>query len=118
MEPSWVEAVKDWPWAESQMHLQQFLGFGKFYQKFISGYSTVLAPLHHLTALLHPFSWTPDAEQAFARLKMLFMTAQILTLPDPAPSYLITSAQQKYLNKSMLLVNKNSRLLYGQTTET
>ncbi|KAK3542450.1 hypothetical protein QTP86_025887, partial [Hemibagrus guttatus] len=40
--------------------------------------------LPRLTSTLHSFSWTPDAKQAFARLKRLFTTAPILTLPDPS----------------------------------
>ncbi|KAK3528557.1 hypothetical protein QTP70_002806 [Hemibagrus guttatus] len=66
MDPSWVEAVRDWPQPVSRKQLPRFLGFANFYRKFIRGNSTVAAPLHQLTSSLHPFSWTPDAEQAFA----------------------------------------------------
>lgn len=35
------------------------------------------------------FEWSPQAEQAFARLKVLFISAPILILPDPTKQLIV-----------------------------
>lgn len=42
-----------------------------------------------LTSTLHPFTWTQEAEAAFARLKGLFTTVPILCQPDPAWQFVV-----------------------------
>lgn len=53
-----VAAVKDWPLPNTRKQLQRFLGFAKFYQRFIRNYSRLAAPLTHLTPKL-TFVWSP-----------------------------------------------------------
>lgn len=61
--------------------LQRFLWFANFYRRFISGFSSVAAPLTAWTGQKgRSPSWNPDA---FERLKEAFCTAPILCLPDP-----------------------------------
>lgn len=81
--------MRDWPRPETWKQLQQFLGFANFYQKSIQTYNTVTTPLHQLTSTLHAFVWSPDAEQVFTKLKDLFTSAPILTLPDPTWQFVV-----------------------------
>lgn len=69
----------EWPTPTSRKQLQRFLGFTKFYRRIIRDYSQVAAPLTRLTSTAQPFAWTKEAEDAFARLKVLFTTAPVLT---------------------------------------
>lgn len=42
-----------------------------------------------LTSTLRLFTWTQEAQAAFARLKVLFTTVPILSHPDPALSFTV-----------------------------
>ena len=83
MDPGKVKAVVEWPVPLDRKQLQRFLGFANFYRKFIRSYSSVAAPLHALTSSKVKFSWTPEAYQAFERLRYVspqppFLPCQIL----------------------------------------
>jgi hypothetical protein len=41
--------IRDWPTPAMVKQVQSFLGFGNFYQKFISHYSDLAQPLNYLT---------------------------------------------------------------------
>ena len=69
--------------------LRRFLGFANFYRLFIQGFSRVVAPLTALTSTLRPFSWTPEAEDAFSALKSLFTSAPVLILPQPSRQFIV-----------------------------
>lgn len=70
-DPAKLKAVVEWPKPEGRKQLQRFLAFTNFYWRFIKDYSKVAAPLTSLTSLAKPFTWPPEAEQAFTRLKTL-----------------------------------------------
>ena len=84
-----VKAVADWPTPTSRKQLQRFLGFADFYRRFIWNYSRVATPLTQLTSVKVPFVWSPVAEAAFARLKVLFSSAPVLVHPDPALQFIV-----------------------------
>ena len=82
-DPKKVRAVEEWQRPTDRTQLRRFLGFANFYRHFILGFSRVAAPLSALTSTSNLFSWTPEAEDAFAALKCLFTTAPVLIFPDP-----------------------------------
>ena len=89
VDPSKVKAVIEWPRPTTRRELQGFLGFSNFYRKFVRNYSTVAAPLTALTSSKMPFSWNPQAEAAFSKLKHCFTTAPVLTVPDPSLQFVV-----------------------------
>ncbi len=90
MDPSKVCAVLEWPHPDSLKQVQRFLGFANFYRRFIRGFSSIAEPLTALTRRSGtPFQWTEKANQAFKRLKQLFTSTPILTLPDPELPFII-----------------------------
>ena len=89
MDPAKISAVTGWPVPENRKKLQQFLGFANFYRRFIRNYSTVAAPLTALTSTKQPFTWTPEANKAFANLKARFTTAPILQMPDADRQFIV-----------------------------
>ena len=89
MDPVKVSAVEDWPTPTNRKQIQQFLGFANFYRRFIRNVSTIAAPLHALTSSHVVFKWNTEAEKAFQRLKTLFTTAPILTVPDPQRQFIV-----------------------------
>lgn len=82
MDPTKVEAVKDWPQTETHKQLQCFQAFANFYWHFIRNYSRIAAPLTALTSTTRTFAWTLEAFVAFAELKSHFTEAPILTQLD------------------------------------
>jgi len=79
-----VEGVLEWKSPKSLVEVQQFLGFAKFYRRFIRDYSQIAWPLTELTkGDGKSWTWTNEAEQAFTELKHRFTTAPILAHFDP-----------------------------------
>ncbi|KAK7913158.1 hypothetical protein WMY93_013369 [Mugilogobius chulae] len=89
MDQDKVQAVKDWPTPSCRKDVQRFLGFANFYRKFIKNFSSIAAPLHVLTSSKFQFSWSAQAEEAFQKLKNLFTSAPVLTLPQPSQQFVV-----------------------------
>ena len=89
MDPAKVSAVAEWPAPDNRKRLQRFLGFANFYRRFIRNYSRIAAPLTALTSTSTPFSWTPEAEAAFQKLKGFFVSAPVLIQPDPELQFVV-----------------------------
>uniref|UniRef100_A0A3B3H6Q5 Gypsy retrotransposon integrase-like protein 1 n=1 Tax=Oryzias latipes TaxID=8090 RepID=A0A3B3H6Q5_ORYLA len=88
-DPSKIEAVANWEPPDSRKKLQQFLGFANFYRRFIRNYSSIASPLTRLTSTNRPYLWSTEAQQAFDKLKGLFVTAPILIRPDPSSQFVV-----------------------------
>ena len=89
MDPEKVKAVKEWPVPTNRKEVQQFLGFANFYRKIIRNFSSVAAPLHKLTSSKSRYEWTPQADSAFRVLKDRFVSAPVLTMPDPGRQFVV-----------------------------
>ena len=81
---SWEE----WPKPTDRKVLQHFLGFANFYHRFIHNYSTIAAPLTHLTTTKDRFAWDKEAEKSFVDLKR-FTSAPILVHPDTKAQFIV-----------------------------
>lgn len=89
MDPGKVQAVAEWPTPTSRKEVQRFLGFAYFYRKFIRNFSSVAAPLSALTSPKVSFQWSQSSSEAFQRLKKLFTTAPVLTLPSVDQQFVV-----------------------------
>ncbi|KIK13097.1 hypothetical protein PISMIDRAFT_18236 [Pisolithus microcarpus 441] len=90
-----TDAVQEWKEPENLTQLRSFLGFTNFYRKFIAGYSAISAPLHHLSKKDVSWTWGPEQQQAFDRLKAALGSSPVLSIPDPTkPFALFTDASQ------------------------
>ena len=88
-DPKKVTAVTEWDVPTDRTQLRRFLGFANFYRKFIKNFSEVAAPLNALTSPAVPFQWSTAADAAFQRLKTLFSTAPVLSMPDPSRQFIL-----------------------------
>ena len=88
-DPRKVTAVTEWEIPTDRTQLRRFLGFANFYRKFIKGFSEVAAPLNALTSPAVPFQWSQEANTAFEKLKTLFSTAPVLSMPDPSKQFVL-----------------------------
>ncbi len=90
MDSGKIRAVLNWPQPFSAIEVQHFLGFADFYRRFIRNFSAIAEPLTALTKKASsPFKWTERTSHAFDRLKQLFTSTPILTLPDPKLPFVV-----------------------------
>jgi RNase H-like domain found in reverse transcriptase/Reverse transcriptase (RNA-dependent DNA polymerase) len=82
VEPSKIEAVKDWATPQDPRRLQSFLGLCNYYRRFVRTISTKASPLIDLTKKAIPFEWGESQDKAFKELKDRVMTAPILKSAD------------------------------------
>jgi hypothetical protein len=89
MEPEKVKAIMEWEAPRSTRGVRAFVGFANYYRRFIDGFSTLVIPLTELTKKGTPFKWGTEAQRAFEKLKVMFVTAPILAQFDPERETLV-----------------------------
>jgi hypothetical protein len=57
IDPSKVAVIVNWPKPKSATEVRSFLGAAQYWRKFISNFSSIVAPLHALTGLNKVFQW-------------------------------------------------------------
>src|SRR5258707_7282804 len=82
MDPIKVQGVTDWPQPTKVKDVQSFIGFVKFYRRFIWNFSKIAHPLHALTQKSKDWSWSAAEQQAFNTLKNAVTSAPMLTFPS------------------------------------
>ncbi|GJP60477.1 hypothetical protein CLOP_g17693 [Closterium sp. NIES-67] len=83
------QAVRTWKTPENVKELQQFLGFANYYNRFVSQYAKIAAPLTNLLKKNTPYKWEPKHQEAVEQLKQALTSAPVLILPDPERDYVI-----------------------------
>lgn len=88
VDPKKIEAMVRWPIPKHITTLRGFLRLTRYYRKFVRGYGAIAKPL---TQLLKKgkFDWTPEATDAFERLKVALTTTPVLILPNFAKDFII-----------------------------
>ncbi|KAI3726575.1 hypothetical protein L1987_66373 [Smallanthus sonchifolius] len=89
VDPSKVEAVKNWNAPKTPSEIRSFLGLAGYYRRFISNFSRIALPLTSLTQKNKPFIWEQKQEDAFQLLKEKLCNAPILTLPDGNDDFVV-----------------------------
>ncbi|GBG80882.1 hypothetical protein CBR_g31438 [Chara braunii] len=82
-----IEAIRVWPEPTNTMDVRSFMGLAGYYQRFITGYSRIAAPMTRLQSPKAPFVFDDDAR----RSSMLM--APVLSIYDPTlPTRVTTDA--------------------------
>ncbi|GBG77797.1 hypothetical protein CBR_g25728 [Chara braunii] len=88
-----IEAIRVWPEATNTTNVRSFMGLAGYYQRFITGYSRIVAPMTRLQSLKVPFVFGDDARRSFQALKMAMLMAPVLSIYDPTlPTRVTTDA--------------------------
>jgi hypothetical protein len=89
VDPSKIEAVKNWKTPNSPSEIRSFLGLAGYYRRFIENFSKIAKPLTSLTQKDKKFDWDEEQEEAFEALKDKLCNAPILTLPDGPDDFVV-----------------------------
>ncbi len=87
-EPGKVESVTTWPTPVSGTETKRFLGLCSYYRRFVPSFADTAQPLYQ-AAESNPFTWTPEAEEAFKQLKLALTSSPILAYPDPDADFIL-----------------------------
>ena len=102
MDPVKSSGVRDWPTPKNITEVQSFVGFVKFYCRFIPEFSHVASPLHCLTKKAEPWQWNEPKEAAFQAPKSLVTLAPILVLPDQGARFRLETNTSGYATGAIL----------------
>ncbi|KAH7556815.1 reverse transcriptase [Bipolaris maydis] len=83
MNPKKIQTVQEWPKPNTVKDVQSFLGFANYYRKFIKDYSKITAPLTEITKKEIGFKWNQEHQEAFDRIKQIFLEAPVLEMYSP-----------------------------------
>ena len=87
-----VAAVTNWEPPRDIKGVEQFLGFAKFYNRFIPDFAKVAAPISNLLSNHKKFKWGTEQQCTFDTLKQLLTSAPMLKLPDYSKPFRIDLA--------------------------
>ncbi|KAI3828280.1 hypothetical protein L1987_02378 [Smallanthus sonchifolius] len=89
MDPSKIEAIKNWEAPRTLIEVRQFLGLAGYYRRFIENFSKIALPMITLTQKDKKFDWTDKQELAFQLLKQKLCSAPILSLPEGTDNFIV-----------------------------
>jgi hypothetical protein len=82
MDPSKVQKVMDWKPPKSVRQICSFLGFARYYRRFIPDFSRIAKPMTELLKKGVKFVWSEACEKAFHTLRQHLTSAPVLVQPD------------------------------------
>ena len=102
MDPIKLAGIWDWPTPSTVKQVRSFLGFGNFYQEFISHYCNIAKPLNDLTKKDRKFEWTNKCQESLDTLKQRFTEEPILLMPDHSKPFQIEANASKVATGAIL----------------
>ncbi|XP_071739972.1 uncharacterized mitochondrial protein AtMg00860-like [Rutidosis leptorrhynchoides] len=89
VDPTKIEAIKNWEVPKNPSQIRQFLGLAGYYRRFIQNFSKIARPLTVLTHKDKKFEWSSAQESAFQMLKQKLTTTPVLSLPEGNEDFLV-----------------------------
>ncbi|KAI3712170.1 hypothetical protein L1987_70719 [Smallanthus sonchifolius] len=89
VDPSKIEAIKNWAAPTTPTKVRQFLGLAGYYRRFIEGFSKIAQPLTALTQKGKAYNWGDNQESAFQHLKQKLCSAPILSLSEGTDDFVV-----------------------------
>ena len=100
-----IRALKEWKIPENITEVRSFIGFCRYYRRFVMDFAGIVKPLHEITKKNRRFTWTPDCQAAFENLKTAMIENAVLSRPDySSPFVLDTDASDNSLGAVLLNV--------------
>ncbi|GJY94014.1 putative reverse transcriptase domain-containing protein [Tanacetum coccineum] len=89
VDPSKIEAVKNWKSPTTPSEIRSFFGLAGYYRHFIANFSKIAKPLTSLNHKNKKYEWGVEQEEAFQTLKDNLCNAPILSLPDGVEDFVV-----------------------------
>ncbi|GJS62182.1 putative reverse transcriptase domain-containing protein [Tanacetum coccineum] len=89
IDPSKIEAVKNWKAPRTLIEVRSFFGLAGYYHRFIENFSNIAKSLTILTQKSKTFDWGEEQELAFQTLKDKLCNAHVLALPDRLKDFVV-----------------------------
>ncbi|KAI3683189.1 hypothetical protein L1987_83689 [Smallanthus sonchifolius] len=89
VDPSKIEAIKNWEAPKTPTEVRQFLGLAGYYRRFIENFSKIALPLTTLTQKEKKYDWSDKQESAFQLLKQKLCSAPILSLSEGINNFVV-----------------------------
>ncbi|GJX73564.1 putative reverse transcriptase domain-containing protein [Tanacetum coccineum] len=112
VDPSKIEAVKNWEALRTSSKVRSFLGLAGYYRRFIENFSKIAKPLTVLTQKSKTFDWGKEQENAFQTFKGKLCDAPILALPDE-PEDFVMYYDASRLGLSCVLMQRGKVIAYA-----
>ncbi|GKA57203.1 putative reverse transcriptase domain-containing protein, partial [Tanacetum coccineum] len=103
MDPSKIEAVKNWKAPRTPIEVRSFLGLAGYYRRFIKNFSKIDKSLTILTPKSKNFDWGEEQELAFQTLKDKLCNALVLALPDEPKDFVLKIHEKNYTTHDLEL---------------
>ena len=104
-----VKAVKDCTAPESKEEVRSFLGMIGYLSKFIPRYAVLTEPLRRLTGKDVPFSWGPEEQVAFKKLKDSITNEDTMAFFNPKRPILVRTEASFHEGLSAGLFQKTGK---------
>ncbi|GJT77518.1 putative nucleotidyltransferase, ribonuclease H [Tanacetum coccineum] len=112
VDPSKIEAVKNWEAPRTPSEVRSFLGLAGYYRRFIENFSKIAKPLTVLTQKSKTFDWGEEQENAFQTLKDKLCNAPVLALPD-GPEDFVVYCDASGLGLGCVLMQRGKVITYA-----
>ncbi|GKD48254.1 putative reverse transcriptase domain-containing protein, partial [Tanacetum coccineum] len=89
VDPSKIEAVKNWKAPRTPSEINSFLGLAGYYRRFTKNFSKIAKSLTILTRKSKTFDWGKEHELTFQTLKDKLCNAHVLALPDGPEDFVV-----------------------------
>ncbi|XP_073137474.1 uncharacterized mitochondrial protein AtMg00860-like [Henckelia pumila] len=107
VDPSKVEAVRNWVAPKNATEIRSFLVLAGYYRRFIQDFSKIALPLTSLTRKGVKFVWSEQCDKSFAELKEKLMSAPVLAIPEGTGCFVVyTDASKSGLGAVLMQDNK------------
>ncbi|KAJ9512208.1 hypothetical protein QJQ45_012759 [Haematococcus lacustris] len=92
-DPAKIRAMVEWPVPRNLNDLRSFLGSANYYRRLIHHHAHLILPLTNLLKAEPPWSWGPEQQEAFERVKAALASNPVARPPDfSRPSTVKTDA--------------------------
>ncbi|GJY40154.1 putative reverse transcriptase domain-containing protein [Tanacetum coccineum] len=112
VDPSKMEAVKNWKAHRTPSEVRSFLGLAGYYRRFIENFSKIAKPLTVLTQKSKTYDWDEEQENASQTLKDKLCNAPVLALPD-GPEDFVVYCDASGLGLGCVLMQRGKVIAYA-----
>ncbi len=111
---SWkVDVIRSWKVSQSLTHVQIFIDFCNFYQRFIKNFSKIIQLMIKLTQKDHFFEWTEICQMIFEELKQQMITVFVLKHFDSIREAILKTNFLNYVNDEVLSQYDDESILHS-----